>query len=117
MKRKNKPVFTVRYGDSEYTFNEGAKAFIFHAGIRNDTVKDRDLPEFTEKVYECYITDCNNADLGALADYMRSAGRRSGKQTDMRSSKNTTRRQTYETHKRSTVNPYGDICHKPHKRS
>lgn len=70
MKRKNKPVFIVRYGDSEYTFNEGAKAFIFHAGIRNDTVKDRDLPEFTEKVYECYITDCNNADLGALADYM-----------------------------------------------
>lgn len=70
MKHKNKPLFIVRYGDSEYTFNEGAKAFIFHAGIRNDTIKEQDLLEFTEKVYECYITDSNNTNLGTLTDYM-----------------------------------------------
>lgn len=70
MKHTNKPVFIVRYGNIEYTFAEGAKSFIFHAGIGNDTIKEKDLIEFTEKVYLCYIADSNNTNLGMLTDYI-----------------------------------------------
>ena len=69
-KHENSPVFTVRYGDNEYTFTEGAKAFIFHAGVDSDAVKHKDLPNFTEKVYTCYITDSNDTNLLKLADYV-----------------------------------------------
>ena len=69
-KHENGPVFTVRYGDKEYTFTEGAKVLIFHAGVDSDAVKQTDLPAFTEKVYACYITDSNETNLLKLADYV-----------------------------------------------
>lgn len=69
-KHEDGPVFTVRYGGSEYTFMEGAKALIFHAGADSDAVKQKDLPDFTEKVYACYITDSNDTNLLKLADYV-----------------------------------------------
>ena len=69
-KHEDNPVFTVRYGGSEYTFTEGAKALIFHAGIDSGAVKQKDLPDFTEKVYACYITDSNDTNLLKLADYV-----------------------------------------------
>lgn len=69
-KHEDNPVFTVRYGDKEYTFTEGAKALIFHAGIDSGAVKQKDLPDFTEKVYACYITDSNDTNLLKLADYV-----------------------------------------------
>lgn len=69
-KHEDNPVFTVRYGDKEYTFMEGAKALIFHAGVDSDAVKQTDLPDFTKKVYACYITDSNDANLLKLADYV-----------------------------------------------
>lgn len=69
-KHEDSPVFTVRYGGSEYTFTEGAKALIFHAGADSDAVKQKDLPDFTEKVYACYITDSNDTNLLKLADYV-----------------------------------------------
>lgn len=70
MKLRDKPVFTVHYGNIEYTFAKGVKAFIFHVGIYHETIKESDLPEFTEKVYECYITDSNNTNLDSLIDYI-----------------------------------------------
>ena len=69
-KHENGPVFTVRFGDNEYTFTEGAKALIFHAGADSDAVKQTDLPDFTEKVYACYITDSSDTNLLKLADYV-----------------------------------------------
>lgn len=69
-KHANEPNFIVRYKENEYSFTEGAKALIFHAGVDSGAVKQKDLPDFTEEVYACYITDSNDTNLLKLADYI-----------------------------------------------
>lgn len=70
IKHTENPLFIVRYSDREYTFSDGAKALIFHAGIDSDAIHKQDLPEFTEKVYNCYISDSNNTNLATFADFI-----------------------------------------------
>lgn len=69
-KRSDEPQYIVRYKENEYSFTEGAKALIFHAGVDSEAVKQKDIPDFTEKVYACYITDSNDTNLLKLADYV-----------------------------------------------
>lgn len=71
-KRSDEPQYIVRYKENEYSFRSGVAAYIFHAGILNDMGKRKAdiLLEYVDLVYDCYISDVNNTNLGKLADYI-----------------------------------------------
>lgn len=61
--------FSTEYKGKTYTFDFGAKAYIFHTGIYNN-VPNKRLLQYTEFVFNCYIEDNDRTSLGLLADYI-----------------------------------------------
>lgn len=69
----NDIIVKVILDGKEYTFDTGSKAFIFHTGINNDIHNNysmKELLDYVNYVYRCYIDDDNPTPLGALADYI-----------------------------------------------
>lgn len=65
--------FTVNYKAETYVFDYGVKAYIFHTGIYwelDDKYGLDVLLEYTDYIFDCYISDSNRTPVGALADYI-----------------------------------------------
>ena len=63
----------ITYDGKHFTYDSGAKAYIFHTGIFNEIHKKFGydaLKEFVDLVFDCYIEDDNYTPLGTLADYI-----------------------------------------------
>lgn len=63
----------VFFNGTEYSFDFGFQAYIFHTGICNEFHKkygQSALLKYVTTVQDCYIADSNRTPLGALADYI-----------------------------------------------
>ncbi len=63
----------ITHNGKTFSYNSGAKAYIFHTGIYNEIHKKygySGLKEYVSLVFECYIHDDNRTPLGALADFI-----------------------------------------------
>lgn len=71
--KQNEFMVSVSFGGSQYSFEFGSQAHIFHAGILNgfyDNYGANTLLQYVGFVHECYLDDDNHTPLGALADYI-----------------------------------------------
>ena len=69
----NNLTFHVNYKNNVYTYNSGTEAMIFDYGVNNDLDRKygkKALLEYVELVYELYLKDSNDTQLGALCDYV-----------------------------------------------
>ena len=64
--------FMVTYKNKIYSFQYGSEVYIFHTGIYNNIglKRPKTLLKYVSLVHNCYLSDSNRTNLGALADYI-----------------------------------------------